>query len=240
MNHYKRDGSTPLQRSGGTLRAMSVGGFAITMALAIAAQLALASPVSATSTIIEQGPIDVEEHFVVEDSCDVPGLTQQVDITFNGWYSIRLRGRDRLPYFDQAYVGDHRYTNLANGKFVTVDQRVRARDIAVVDNDDGTTTGIYKVVDRWVMRDMHGQAIARTNLTSWYRWTLDNMGTPSDPSDDENFEEVLIREKGRADDGCAANVAATTGDCEARASGANLSESVSMLMPPMGRMSLAR
>ena len=56
--------------------------------LALAMIQSAAAPASATAQdrgkVIDREVFDYEEHFLVEDSCDVPGLTTQVDIVHHG------------------------------------------------------------------------------------------------------------------------------------------------------------
>ena len=207
MNHYTRDGSTPLQRSEGRRRTTSgLGGFAITVVLVLAAQVAFASSVSAR--IIDEGPLEYENHFLVEDSCDVPGFTTQVDMVYSGHYVYRAIGKDRLPYGAERWVGQIRFTNVDNGKYVTIRDRYTQKDFFLVDNGDGTTTGFNRGRYHKVMRDSDGVKLEYEAYRDVARWVQDNGGTPRDPSDDEFLEWEVLHEHGYFGDFCAATVAA--------------------------------
>ena len=184
------------------------------ISIAAAAGLALAMiqsaaiPTSAATQdrgkVIDRQVFDYEDHFLVEDSCDVPGLTKQVDIVHHGTLVYRARGRDRLPYAEWDFDSDYVFTNVDNAKFVTIDEDYRAHDILVRDNGDGTNSGLSKERIYRVMHDQRGRKLEYESIRTLARWTVDNGGTPQDPADDEEIEWVYFREVGHVADFCAA------------------------------------
>jgi hypothetical protein len=73
----------------GAERIAAVVGTTTVMALSLAGQ--------ASARVIERGPIHDEFSERISNFCDVTGLTVRQDVTFNGRYVMRFRGRDRLP-----------------------------------------------------------------------------------------------------------------------------------------------
>ena len=174
--------------------------------LALTAQLGLAS--SASARIIDQGPLESEDHFITKNGCGVRGFTSQVDIVYRGHYIVRAKGKDQLPYYTDRWVGTIRFTNVDTGKYVTISSEYTQADFRLVDNGDGTTTGHNRGRYSKVMRDAHGRKLASERLRDVARWVVDNGGTPQDLSDDEELEWEVVKESGRPADFCAATVAA--------------------------------
>ena len=185
---------------------------AATAGLGLAVLPSLAAPASATTpdrgTVIHQETVDFETHFLVEDSCDVPGLTTQVDIVHHGNYVYRARGRDRLPYVAEHWENDYTFTNVANSKYVTIEEDYWANDIHVRDNRDGTNSGLSAERKYSEMYDARGRKLEYESIWTLAKWTKDNGGTPQDPRDDEWIDWVVVREGGHFADYCSATVAA--------------------------------
>jgi len=192
----------------------------VTCTCIAAAGLALAtlpSPAASTwaatperGTVIDRGTLENEDHFLVEDSCDVPGLTTQVDIVWHGTYVIRARGRERLPYDSVRWRGDYVFTNVDNGKYVTIHSDIWEKDIWVRNNHDGTSTGLNTGRRHAVMRNQHGRKLAYESVRTLARWKKDNNHTPRKPGDDEFINWKVLREAGHVADYCAATVAAVS------------------------------
>jgi hypothetical protein len=196
----------PLPRPSKTTSRRSLTGFAIGVVLALAAQLGLAS--SASARIIDHGPLEHEDHYTVKNSCDVPGFTTKVDIVYRGHYIVRAKGKERLPYLAERWIGKIRFTNVDTGKYVTISDHYTQTDFSLVDNGDGTTTGRNRGRYHKVMRDAHGRKLTSSHVRDVSRWVVDNGGTPQDRSDDEELEWEVLKESGHHADFCAATVAA--------------------------------
>ena len=140
----------------------------------------------------------------------MPGLTTQVDIIIHGTYVYRAVGRDRLPYVSEHWVLDHRFTNVANGKYVTIHVDLWENDIFVKDNRDGTNTGLNVGRVYSEMHDADGRKLEYESTWTLSRWSKDNGGTPRDPGDDEWLDWVDLRQVGHVADYCSATVAAVS------------------------------
>jgi hypothetical protein len=156
-------------------------------------------------------PFHLEVHFEDEDSCGVAGLSMQLDIVYDGWQLYQRQGPDQLPYITEAWVGRFRFTNVANQRYVTIRQDVSQNDLSVVDNGDGTLSGLNLSVGTDVMRDASGHHLARSATNSWARFTFDEASTPLDRTDDEELAWDVVKEVVRGDeDFCPFTVAAVT------------------------------
>jgi hypothetical protein len=103
-------------------------------------------------------------------------------------------------------------TNVGTGHSISDDERTVVKDLQVVDNGDGTLTITVLATGNFVAYDADGTAIARNPGQSRFQFIVDHSGTPADPSDDVELEDLgLIKgSTGRSDDFCAAAVAALT------------------------------
>jgi hypothetical protein len=156
-------------------------------------------------------PVHNEFHFQDEDSCGVPGLTIQLDFVYDGWQLYKTKGSGQLPYLTEAWVGQNRFTNVANHRYVTIREDLFENDLSVVDNGDGTLSGLNLAVDTLVMSDAAGRRLARSTTSSWARYTFDEAGTPLDRTDDEELGWDVVKEVVRGDeDFCPFTVAAVT------------------------------
>ena len=82
-------------------------------------------------------------------------------------------------------------TNLATGESVTEVTNLKVADLKVTDTGDGTLTFIALRPARDVyIQD--GRVIARGGVVQRIEGFSDHGGTPTDPSDDEFLEQVII------------------------------------------------
>ena len=191
MNHSRRFG-----------RVASV----LTTAVVVAA---LAAP--ATAKPLEHGKFHEEFSDVVENFCDVPGLTVRFDGVAEGSFKANRRGRDGLVYFmEHVHVSDTG-TNLANGQWIRDEVRTLTKDLHVTDNGDGTLTILALSTGNVVIYGADGEVLARNPGQVRFEVDVDHAGTPGDPSDDVFLAFRLVKElTGRTDDECAAAVGALT------------------------------
>jgi hypothetical protein len=138
----------------------------------------------ASAKLIDRGTVHDEGQFAVEDTCGVTGLTTQVDITFDGRWTLASRGEDRLPYLKESRHITYVFTNVATGDWLRIDEATRGNDIRVTDNADGTMTYVTLHTTNTVIYNQNGEAIARDTGNERFRLLVDNGGTPTDPSDD--------------------------------------------------------
>jgi hypothetical protein len=169
------------------------------------ASIALAGAASAKP--IREGGV-FEETDIIDDFCDVPGLTVQIDSTIEARFMLIPHGPDGLGYGLEHFKITTVFTNLANGNAVTSEETSISKDLRVTDNGDGTLTILGLSTGNVVVYGPDGKAIARNPGQVRFEVLIDNGGTPSDPSDDEflEFLGVVKGSTGRTDDFCAAVV----------------------------------
>jgi hypothetical protein len=144
-----------------------------------------------------------EGTFVVEDFCDVSGLTVDGTFVVDGAVLGNPHGRAGLAYFLEHVTASQVLTNRANGKAITTKSRVINHDLRVTDNGDGTLTILFQATGNDVIYGPDGKAIGRNPGQIRLEFLIDHGGTPADPSDDEFLSEEIVREStGRTDDFC--------------------------------------
>ena len=143
---------------------------------------------------------------VVDDFCDVTGLTVEIAFVIDGSVHVVPHGRDRLDYFLQH--GTRTEVLTANGKTLTSVTNVVEKDKHVTVNDDGTLTILILATGNAVLYGDDGRAIARNPGQVRFEILVDYNGTLTDPFDDEflDFLGVVKGSTGRSDDFCAAAV----------------------------------
>ena len=178
------------------------------LALGAAAAVMLAAGASAGQAFRET--FHEEETLLLNNFCDVPGLTVELEIVRDGTVHAVPHGPDGLPHFLFHVQQTEVLTNLANDKSVTVVLTITDKDLRVTDNDDGTLTLLVLATGNAVAYGEDGKAIARNPGQTRSEILIDHGGTPTDPSDDEflAFLGVVKESTGRTDDFCAAVVSA--------------------------------
>jgi hypothetical protein len=178
------------------------------LALGATAAVMLAATASAGQVFRET--IHEEDTLVLEDFCDVEGLTVELAFVLDLRVQVVPHGRDRLDYFLQHGTRTEILTNLANGKSVTSLANVIEKDLRVTDNGDGTLTILILATGNAVLYGEDGKAIARNPGQIRLEILVDHGGTPTDPFDDEElaFLGVVKDSTGRNDDFCEAAVPA--------------------------------
>jgi hypothetical protein len=181
------------------------------LALGAIAAVMLATAASAGKGFRET--VHEEDTFILNDFCDVPGLTVELAFVLDSTVHAVPHGPDGLVYFLEHATETDVFTNLANDKSVTGVLNVIQKDMRVTDNGDGTLTILVLATGNAVLYGEDGEAIARDPGQIRFEILIDDGGTPTDPSDDE-FLAYLGQVKGstgRSDDFCAAAVPALTG-----------------------------
>ena len=176
------------------------------LALGATTAVTLASDVNAGQVFRES--VHEEDAFVLEDFCDVPGLTVEVAFVMDLRVHAVPHGRDRLAYFLQHGIRTEVLTNPATGKSLTSVAKVIEKDMRVTDNGDGTLTILILATGNAVLYGENGKAIARNPGQIRFEILVDHGGTPNDPSDDEFLADlgVVKGSTGRSDDFCEAAV----------------------------------
>jgi hypothetical protein len=151
-----------------------------------------------------------EDTIVLENFCDVPGMTVQLAFAIDGRVHAVQHGRQEAPYFVEHVKETDVFTNLANDKSVTLFTNAMTKDLRITDNGDGTITILVLATGNAVLYGEDGKALARNPGQIRFKILIDTAGTPSDPSDDEflAFLGVVKGSTGRSDDFCEAAVPA--------------------------------
>lgn len=178
------------------------------LALGATAAVTLAAAASAGQVFRET--IHEKDTLVLEDFCDVAGLTVERAFVLDLRVHVVPHGRDRLQYFLQHGIRPEVLTNPANGKSLTSVAKVIEKDLRVTDNGDGTLTILILATGNAVLYGENGKAIARSPGQIRFEILIDHGGTPNDPSDDEFLADlgVVKGSTGRSDDFCEAAVPA--------------------------------
>ena len=153
--------------------------------------------------------IHEEDTVVLNDFCDVGGLTVEQSFVLDLRVKAVPHGRDRLVYFLSHGKRTEVITNLANDRFVTSATKVIEKDLRVTDNRDGTLTILILATGNAVVYGENGKAIARNPGQFRFELVVDHGGTPNDPADDEELSFRIVKDStGRSDDFCEAVVPA--------------------------------
>jgi hypothetical protein len=170
------------------------------------ASIALAG--AAWAKPLEHGQFHEETTEMVEDFCEVPGLTVQLDRVLDVRVLANAHGPDGLAYFLEHQTFTEVWTNPANGNAFTVETMWLSKDLRVTDNGDGTLTILVLVTGSVVAYGPDGKAIFRDPGQFRFEFVVDDAGTPTDPGDDEflEFHGIVKEPTGRTDDFCAATV----------------------------------
>jgi hypothetical protein len=162
---------------------------------------------AASATPGDWEPFHNEFSAVEEDACGVSGLTLEHVLVSDGRERFTVHGPDGLSYHAQFEEVSHTVTNVATGESVTQVFDLRYADLSVTDNGDGTST-IVTQRPATVVYIQDGQVISRSASLVRFEALIDNGGTPTDPSDDEFLDEVVIKDVGNRPNFCATIVQA--------------------------------
>jgi hypothetical protein len=177
------------------------------LALGATAAVTLAAAAGAGPAFRET--IHEEDTVVLEDFCDVEGLTVELALVLDFSVLVVPHGPDGLVYFLQVGKETDVFTNVANDKSVSSVTSVIQKDLRVTDNGDGTLTILVLATGNSVVYGENGKAIARNPGQVRFQLLVDHGGTPNDPSDDVELDFQLVKEStGRSDDFCEAVVPA--------------------------------
>jgi hypothetical protein len=179
-------------------------------AVGVAAGLSVAS-IGVAGAALADPPLNERFHDeftdIINNYCDVPGLTVRSDVVVDGRTLIRRRAG-----FQEQINGTFVDTNVSNGTAITGAFHTIQKALQATDNGDGTSTVLFLATGNDVTYGPDGKAIARNPGQIRFEVLVDNNGTPNDPSDDEFIAmlDVVKESTGRSDDFCAAAVPALT------------------------------
>ena len=160
--------------------------------LALGATAAAMLAVAASAKPLVKESFHDEGTFVDEDFCEA-GLTVDGTFVLDGKLLVNSHGPAGLAYFLEHLHANRVFTNRANGKAVTVVNRVVNHDLRVTDNGDGTLTILFLATGNEVLYGADGKAIGRNPGQIRLEILLDHGGTPTDPSDDVFLSEELVK-----------------------------------------------
>lgn len=169
------------------------------VALVSAAAAALALVGAGTAGQAFHGAFHDEGARIVEDFCDVAGLTVEIAFVVDGRVHVVPRGADRLEYFLQHGELAEVIANPTNGRFVTTWTNVLEKDLLVTDNGDGTLTALVLATGNAVLYGPDGKAIARDPGQIRFDLLIDETG-------DTTFLGVVKESTGRSDGFCEAAI----------------------------------
>lgn len=115
-------------------------------------------------------------------------LNVRIDGDYRGSSLVNQRGSDRLAYFKTTIHGTLSYTNLENGKALTVVDNYIDKDQKVTDNGDGTLTILILLTGSSKWYGLDGKLLFNEPGQVRIEILVDHAGTPSDPYDDEFLE----------------------------------------------------
>jgi hypothetical protein len=177
--------------------------------LILAATAALMLTAAASAGKVSRETIHEEDTLVLDDFCDVEGLTVELSFVLDLRVHAVPRGRDRLVYFLSHGKRTEVITNLANDRFVTTAAKVIEKDLRVTNNRDGTLTILILATGNATVYGANGKAIARNPGQTRFELVVDHGGTPNDPDDDVELSFRIVKDStGRTDDFCGAVVPA--------------------------------
>ena len=180
------------------------------LTLLVCAPLTITGP--AAGAVLDSGTEEFSFSETIRNFCGVSGLRVRLDATVVIDFRLVQHGSDELPYYTEHVAFSGVYTNLRTGQFVTAVETTLGKDLSVTDNGDGTFTIVAFGTGNATIYDSTGTAIGRNPGQLRFEITVDNGGTPSDPSDDEfvSFDGILLGSTGRSDDFCEVTVPALT------------------------------
>lgn len=162
-----------------------------------------ASAAPAGNGVAWQTTIDDAFDEVIEDFCDVPGLTVELAFTSVGTFRYTSPGVAGLPYFTQFADDTEVYTNVDTGASVTLLNDRRSKDVRVTDNGDGTLTFIVVGTGHGFLYSEEGDTLGRSAGMFSYRVVYNYAGTPTDPSDDFKVgRPTILKDVGLKPDFC--------------------------------------
>ena len=177
--------------------------------LVLAATAAILLTAAASAGQVTREKIHDEGTQVLDDFCEVDGLTVELSFVLDLRVHAVPHGRDRLVYFLQHGKRTEVITNLANDRFVTTAAKVIEKDLRVTNNRDGTLTILILATGNATAYGENGKAIARGPGQIRFELVVDHGGTPNDPDDDEELSFRVVKDStGRNDDFCGAVVPA--------------------------------
>lgn len=169
--------------------------------LVLGATLAVMLATAASAGPPFRETIHDERTFVLDDYCDVSGLSVEIARVVDIRVHINPHGPNGLEYFLQHGTWSEVLTNLSNGTSLTSVARVIEKDMRVTENGDGTVTVLIQATGNATLYGANGKAIARGPGQVRLELVFDESGA-------ELSRRIVRESTGRSDDFCTAAVAA--------------------------------
>ncbi len=150
---------------------------ALVAALGLAA-LAVPSPASAVPIEQDHWSDSVDE---IQQPC---GFDIRTQASFTGRFLL-VRHGDGLAYGHENVSVRASYTGLGTGRTMSETLQLHLQDLKVVDNGDGTLTITAKGSGPHRVVGADGKVMFIESQSRWWTQTIDDGGTPGDPTDDE-------------------------------------------------------
>jgi hypothetical protein len=133
-------------------------------------------------------------HDVDSQIFELCGLTLRFDLDIRGMFMDNSHGRDGLVYFTETHHGTVSWTNLSNGLTMTEVFNNIQKDLKVTNNGDGTLTLVEMISGVHNVKGPDGRIERMDPGTIRFEVLVDDGGTPTDPSDDEELDVRIIKE----------------------------------------------
>ena len=125
------------------------------------------------------------------------GVDIRLEFSEGGNVVGRMPGKDGLPRYTATWRGESTWTNLATGRAYTFKWSVVDHDASVVDNGDGTLTVLTQNAGTESIYGPDGQRLHDLAGLQRAVLSIDNGGTPADPSDDTLINADVVSSSGR-------------------------------------------
>jgi hypothetical protein len=131
---------------------------------------------------------------VIDDFCG--DLSIRIDFQDNGVVQVRQTGPNGLPKHTVTHHGGATFTNLATGKAFLIGWHYLEQEVTVTQNADGTHLVLYQLPGPETFYGPDGQRLYVSGGMYRLELTVDNAGTPDDPSDDSVIAEEFVGDFG--------------------------------------------
>lgn len=156
--------------------------------------LLLSTQTAGQAEPLEHTRFDESFSEVVDDFCG--DLDVRFDFQDRGVLQVRQAGQDRLPRYTVTHHGGVTITNLATGKAFTIGWHYLEQDVKATDNGDGTLSILVQIPGPEVFYGPDGQRLYVSGGMYRVELTVDEAGTPGDPSDNFVSNEEFISDNG--------------------------------------------
>ncbi len=156
--------------------------------VAAAAASAVIAPSADARVVSKEHYTDTQSHIEQEehgaDFCPNVDFLVLFEGEIRGTFLAKTKGSGPFAYFADHFQDTSVYTNLENGKTLTIVSNTRAADQTIVDNGDGTITITAKATGRSFAYGPDGNRLFVDAGQSQFSFVIDYNGTPGNADDD--------------------------------------------------------